>query len=371
MKKQKYFYLLFYSLYFLIILVLLSIIFSQTKFSVSNLIDDSITITKPNHSVILMIGDGMGFNHLEVTKTYFHQDKLNMETLPFQGKVKTYSLNLPTPTDSAAAATAIATGKKVYNYEIAQTNGQDLPTITEYAKLLNKGVGIICTSSFYDATPAAFSSHTAKRSNTSEIIEDQISSNIDLFIGAGFSTYNDYLEKITKAGYSFIKSYQDLSLADTKIMATFDNIVDNTYPNTSPSLGDVTNFALKFMEAKFPQGFFLLIEGSHIDKKCHNLNLLGMIEALQEFDKSVAIANTYCEKHIDTSLIICADHETGGLNYHNESFDYLTISGKTLFSNAGHTNRYVPYFIKAPIKRIPYYIDNTDLFIIIKSLLIV
>ena len=54
----------------------------------------------------------MGENHIKIAKEKFNIDLLNMETLPQKGKVTTFSKKFKT-TDSAAAASAIATGKKL------------------------------------------------------------------------------------------------------------------------------------------------------------------------------------------------------------------------------------------------------------------
>src|SRR5574344_1428967 len=53
-----------------------------------------ITTTAVAKNVILMIGDGMGPNHLEVTKAYYGLDSLYMETLADKrGKAATFSRN--------------------------------------------------------------------------------------------------------------------------------------------------------------------------------------------------------------------------------------------------------------------------------------
>lgn len=44
-------------------------------------------------NIILLIGDGMGENHIKIAKEKFNIDLLNMETLPQKGKVTTFSKN--------------------------------------------------------------------------------------------------------------------------------------------------------------------------------------------------------------------------------------------------------------------------------------
>ena len=94
-------------------------------------------------NVILLIGDGMGENHIEAGNIY-RSNKLNMERFGVIGEVMTRSLT-PGATDSAAAATAMATGVKTYNGRISYKDGKNLETIAEMAKEAGKKVGIVVT----------------------------------------------------------------------------------------------------------------------------------------------------------------------------------------------------------------------------------
>ena len=97
-------------------------------------------------NVILLIGDGMGENHIEAGNIY-RSNKLNMERFGVIGEVMTRSLT-PGATDSAAAATAMATGVKTYNGRISYKDGKNLETIAEMARLMeeNPHAGIIQAS---------------------------------------------------------------------------------------------------------------------------------------------------------------------------------------------------------------------------------
>lgn len=64
-------------------------------------------------NIILFIGDGMGPQQVLAAQMY-HGAPLSFESLPYQALCTTHSANASV-TDSAAAATAIATGVKVNN----------------------------------------------------------------------------------------------------------------------------------------------------------------------------------------------------------------------------------------------------------------
>ena len=146
---------------------------------------------KTYKNVILMIGDGMGENHLNSSKLALGIEELNMETMPVRGQSKTNSLFWMT-TDSAAGASALACGIRNFNGMIS-TYGLDPlsvfanpKTVTEVAQDLGKATGVVTTDYTAGATPGAFSSHTYSRDNDVIITEQQLASDIDLIWG-GFT----------------------------------------------------------------------------------------------------------------------------------------------------------------------------------------
>ena len=134
-------------------------------------VNRNVNVNNHAKNVILLIGDGMGKNHIEVAKQAKNKDMLSIESFPIQGKVTTFSKML-IKTDSAAAASAMATGKKTWKGMIAQnSNFSKYESLTEYAYSCGKKTGIISSTKLYDATPAAFSSHTSSRKNYNDIIK--------------------------------------------------------------------------------------------------------------------------------------------------------------------------------------------------------
>ena len=90
-------------------------------------------------NVIVVIGDGMGENHLLNAIEYF-----DLETPAFMedqcGYIATNSLS--GTTDSAAAGTALATGKKVENSNLAYYDEKNLTQITTIAQKAKMKTGI-------------------------------------------------------------------------------------------------------------------------------------------------------------------------------------------------------------------------------------
>jgi len=320
---------------------------------------------------VLFIGDGMGENHIKATGAYYEKDMF-VQSFAIKGEISTFSTKLFRPTDSAAAGSALSTGKKYNNGEIARHDGKDIETLGEYAKGLGLGVAIVTTDSLSGATPASFSAHASYRKHSDDIIKSQLKSNIDLFVGAGYSQYMGYQSNINDSGYALLN---DLSLEATsqKLIYAFDDIVPENGTSSAPSLDIMTEFALDYMEANFPNGYFVMIEGAHIDKRSHNNDIMGMVKWLNNFDKSIEIAHSKLSVLNNTAIVVTADHETGGLNYKNQSKDKINNS---LFSRPGHSSRNVPYYVylntekeidkKSVFKKT---LDNTDISKIVRSLI--
>lgn len=181
-------------------------------------------------------------------------ETLNMELLPLQGKVTTFSKYFKT-TDSAAAASAMSTGKKTLNEMISQNDNSSInETLMETAIKQNMSTGIITSSYLYDATPAAFSSHTSSRKNYDEIIKQQIGSQINLLIGTGKKEYNNYIDTIKKSGKKYINEFESLpSDLSKNILCVFDDISSKN--KKFNSLSDYTEYALEILSNN-DNGFF-------------------------------------------------------------------------------------------------------------------
>ncbi|EPO7839597.1 alkaline phosphatase, partial [Proteus mirabilis] len=119
-------------------------------------------------NVILFIGDGMGDSEITVARNYAEGAGgffKGIDALPMTGQYTHYSLDRKTQkpnyvTDSAASATAWASGVKTYNGALGiDVFGKDHQTILELAKANGKATGNVTTSEIQDATPAALFSH--------------------------------------------------------------------------------------------------------------------------------------------------------------------------------------------------------------------
>ena len=295
-------------------------------------------------NVIVMIGDGMGFNHLEATKQKYDIDELNMETLAIHGESKTNSMFWAT-TDSAAGGTALSSGIRTINGMISTYPFDPLKvfatpkSITEIAIEQGKATGVITTDETSGATPASFSSHTYSRSNEEDITTQQLASDIDLVWGGynGLAT----ADVVSAAGRTYIGSATDLANFDGETKSfgqfNFDDLKYVTNNHDTPTIEVMTEKAIEVL-SKDEDGFFLMVEGACIDKHSHSNDMENMMLSTYEFDKAIGAAIEFAEADGETLIVITADHETGGIKYNAETDEYYFTSGS-------HTNVNVPLFI--------------------------
>lgn len=326
----------------------------------------------PKH-VILLIGDGMGFEQVKAAGMYEYGSAgtLSFEGLPYTGEVIT------TPagggvTDSAAAATAMATGFKVNNGVISLMlpgDGSELLTSLEYYKGIGYRTGLVTTTYMTHATPAGFGAHESSRSNTSQIAGDYLNqTRPNLLFGGGANGMS--VGSAEAAGYTVVTTCAGLQGIDpdtaTRVSAQFGTYhLPYEYDGygTECHLSEMTAWALDMLEED-ADGFFLMVEGGRIDHAGHDNNLPRNIFETVEFHNTVQVVIDWAAGRTDTLIVVTADHETGGLTVlqNNGQYNLPTVS----WSTGDHTGVNVPIYawgLYADL--VGGVMDNTEVFDVI------
>lgn len=251
---------------------------------------------KEAKNAILMIGDGMGFNHIKLALTT-KIDNFSANDLPNMGEVITASVSVQTGskkyTDSAAAATALSTANKTINgYLGVDKNGVTHMNIREYAHSIGCNTGVLTTDVITGATPGGFLVHINSRNKTDEI-QAQIN--------------------------ELIKN----------------DLIDYCQGSVGKKLPDETENAL-YQLSNDKSRFFMMIEEGYIDKRSHSNLIEGVKTEVALFNEAVTYAIEFTLMHPDTVLIVTADHETGGITLKND--------GNYVFTSDNHTNVNVGVF---------------------------
>lgn len=319
--------------------------------------------------VILFIGDGMGPEQVRAGGYYLGRPPV-FTSFPIRATVTTASADSDI-TDSAAAATAIATGTKVDNgvlsLEVPGT-GRPLETMLEYASSQGMLTGLLTTTYTTHATPAAFGAHRATRTDYEGIAEDYLrSSRPNLIFGGGANGLDD--AEAVAAGYQVAKTLEALvetSPSSPLLVAGLFGSGLLPYeadggPRSAgyPSLEDMTVQALRLI-GDTPGGFFLMIEGGLIDQAAHLNDAGRMVAEVAAFDRAVAAALDWATEKAEVLIVVTADHETGGIK---EVADLgVGVVPRILWSTKGHTARPVDLYARGPgAERFLSLRDNTEL----------
>ena len=259
-------------------------------------------------SAILMIGDGMGHNSVNLALKNGLSEFVAQQ-LPYVGKAVTKSQSVidgnASFTDSAAAATALATGYKTTNGYLGVTKyNKSVQNVRELADAAGAKTAILTTDVITGATPGGFLVHHFSRSDTA-ILQKQI----DALLEAGAIEY--------------CKGSVDNKLIDETRVAL-----------QTISEGDNT--------------FFAMIEEGYIDKHAHNIRIPEVIHTVTRYNESIAYAVQFILCHPGTALVITADHETGGIvESKNSQYGYIWTS-HTSPTYTEHTNTNVPIYAVGP-----------------------
>ncbi len=123
-------------------------------------------------------------------RAYGAPGKLCFQSFPAKGELVTHAADNQVR-DSAAAATALATGKKTNNGMSSQSaEGNRLTTILELSRDAEKATGLVATSTITYATPACFAAHLASRKQEAAIAAQMLASKVNLMLGGGAGVFS-------------------------------------------------------------------------------------------------------------------------------------------------------------------------------------
>ncbi len=321
-------------------------------------------------NVILLIGDGMGTAHRTAARVLsrgYSGGKANgtlaMDRFPFNGMMMTSSLN-SLVTDSAPGAHAYSTGNKTNNgmegvfpdNTEAEDDNPRIENLSEWlTRNLGKVTGVVSDAYLTDATPAAMLAHTQNRGNgtliASQYIDLAAKTNLKVLMGGGAYHFipnnrpgsrrtdlRDVIRDFKNAGYQFVETRSQLGSVTvtptSKVLGLFnldsmnvafdklrlgDPGMVSAYPD-QPFLDEMTKTAIDVL-SQYPNGFFLMVEGAHIDKQAHAMDAERSIYDVIQLDNAVKVAldfatrtNTDADPDNDTLAIVGSDHETAGMS---------------------------------------------------------
>jgi len=254
---------------------------------------------------------------------------------------------------SNAGATVHAYGVKV-NIDAFGMDGDEIPlsrsgkrmSIMQEAMQNKIFTGIINSGSIVEPGTAIFVASEKKRSMSESITKKVIESNADLvfsggeewmlpkgtagkFVDSGKRTDGiKLIETAKKLGYKIVYTKDELnslSPQEKKVLGVFaavNTFNDKTeedqkkdglknYSDTSPTLKEMVDYALKFFSNKGQ--FILVVEEEGTDNFGNKNNANGKLDALKRADDAIGSALEFLKQNPNTLIITAADSEAGGM----------------------------------------------------------
>jgi alkaline phosphatase len=314
---------------------------------------------EPNRpqTVIIMFADGTGAAQWELGRYASRQLRDESfavtDTVFGRGSFGLMTTHAATTiaTDSAAAGSAMSTGSKTTIGSIGMTpDGQSPTTVMEAAKASGKRIGLVTTSTIYDATPAAFSVHARNRSDSQVLVDQLAALEPDVLLGGGRDYFlpagalggkrtddRDVLTELQQRGYQVATTPDELSAAGGgRLLGLFadvdlDSELDRD-PAEQPSLAQMAAAAIRVLSDSSPNGFVLLVESENTDVAGHNNDVAALIRDLWAFDEAVRLALAFQDgAPAETLVVVAGDHETGGLSVTYAQKDASTLASTNRF----------------------------------------
>ncbi|XP_033219362.1 alkaline phosphatase 4-like [Belonocnema kinseyi] len=355
-------------------------------------------IEKKAKNIIIFIGDGMGLSTITAGRIFkgqrkgYHGEeyKLNFETFPNTGLVKTYNIDRQVP-DSAGTATAIFSGVKsrykmlgldakasVDTCDESTNKLAKLQTVADWAQESGLDTGFVTTTRVTHATPGALYAHINNRDWECEtaiprehrkcvkdiarqLIEDAPGKNFKVIMGGGGQCLGIPSEKIAddlcvrsdgrnlanmwhqnNPGSKVVTNVEDLMSIDiantSKIMGIFGRShVPYSAVKTKeiPSLANMTLQAIRLLK-KNKNGFLLLVEGGKIDIAHHSNFARMALTELSDFEDAIEVALREVKRE-ETLIIVTADHS------HAFTLNGYPQRGADILGFANQTKDTTPY----------------------------
>lgn len=319
--------------------------------------DGGQTRTCPEN-IIIVIADGLGFAHLSAGRAVLHGlgGGAAWDRFPETGWHRPRAAE-GFIVDSAASATALATGVPTRRGAIGvDVDGVPLTTLFERAATLGYRTGIVTDSYIWDATVAAFVTHSKRRDDAESILRQLAESSLEILVGeikdAGIgrvpscrTTMEILEERFRVAGPGRLAPEELLSQsaegAPVAAVLKEGQLTDLQSTPTLPLLLEMTLERLSSDE----RPFLLLVESEEADSASHDNDLERLLRGIEVLEAVLGLVLDFADEDGRTLVVFTADHETGGLTL---TAGRSNRSLQATWSTGDHSGVVVPVLAAGP-----------------------
>lgn len=287
-------------------------------------------VQKP-FGIILFVGEGLTAQRMAATRVYVGgaDNLLAMDRLEFSARLRNHSADFAVP-DSAAAASALATGARVKNGTIAiAESGAALQTILEMAHEQGRATGIVTDGSLTNPTAAAFYAHANNAKAAQQFARAMVDGNVvDIALGGGGADFDE--AKFGESNVRVVRNLPELErITGWQQPRLFGLFARNDLPFTDevaarteqPSLADMVRRAIELLQVN--RRGYVLIVNAHLMASAAWQNLgERTLRETAELDRAVKVSRDYAGKN--SAIIVCGDAAIGGMNVNGYPFRYDT-----------------------------------------------
>jgi alkaline phosphatase len=305
-------------------------------------------IQKP-FGIILFIGEGLGPERLAATRVYVGgaDAHLALDSMSHLALMTNASKDFAV-SDSAAAASAIATGAKVNNGAIAiGPNGKPLTSIVELARQRGRAIGLVTNGKLTGPVCAAFYAHARDAGDEDNLASELIDGGrIDIAMGGGGVQFlpetkggqrqdgRDLLLELRGNGFDIVSNRAELEGIPAwrrpklfgvfrKGELAFASQLDQW--SEQPSLPDMVRRAIELLQYN-SGGYLLVVDAALMGKAAQQNDAERTFEETAELDRAVSVARGYAGPK--STIIVGGDVAIGGLSLNG--FPFRKDSGLAL-----------------------------------------
>ncbi len=305
-------------------------------------------------SIIIFVADGLGFTHLSAARVVHHGprgaaawDRFEAhgwhQSHPAEGLI----------IDSAAAATALATGRETRSGAVSvDAAGNPLETLFEAASRRGYRTGLVTDSFIWDATPAAFVAHATGRGHAASILEQIAASDLEVLfgelvgVGEGETPQWDATLELLRKRFVLLDDALDGppgSEPPTPVAGIFPEDAIGSLDST-PTLPQMVTAALNRLSSD-DRPFALMVESEEPDTASHENDFDRLLRGMKAVEAALDVVLDYAESDPGTLVLFTSDHETGGLALISDS---TNMNLKALWATRYHTASVVPVMALGP-----------------------
>lgn len=297
-------------------------------------------VQKP-FAIIVFVTDNLTSSSLTAARIYEGgaDNRLHLERLDHMGLITTHANDFAV-SDTAAAATAIATGQKVNNRLVGvDSGGKPLNNLLDLARKNGRAVGLITNGLVSDTTPAAFYAKGGDAKDPQGLALQLLdASNLDVILGGGEGDFlpehkegrrkdgRDLMLEMRGKGYDIARNKAELentpAWKSPKLFGIFarDNMayVDEIEAaGSQPSLSDMVQNAIQILQFH-TKGYVLVVDAGLVGRAASENKGERMLRELLTLDDAVATAINFAGEN---SLILVAGKQSvGGLRLNGYPF---------------------------------------------------